>query len=109
MSAVLACGRWRAVVRLGLAPRWHQLARYLLGIIRTQNGWNGATNRAGWSDRFARRIRHRGQDRLAPEMRSDTLCVLDGLRGLHENDAFKAQSAQPLACARCLRFVMKNP
>ena len=30
MSAALACGRWCAVVRLGLAPRRHRVARPLL-------------------------------------------------------------------------------
>ena len=29
MSAVRACGCWSAVVRLGLAPRWHQFSRVI--------------------------------------------------------------------------------
>jgi hypothetical protein len=101
MSAVLACGRWSAVVRLGLAPRWHKLARYLLGIIRTQNGWDVAKNRAAGAIDSLGGFVTEGKTGWLPEALSDTLCGLDGLRGLPENDAFNAQPTRSGARAVC--------
>ena len=46
MSAAHDCGWWCAVVRLGLAPRWHQRARpisaYSLIQVPCNRSWSAA-------------------------------------------------------------------